>query len=886
MKKHVFILFFAFVAAACGEHVPTGESAYTLRNSIASSPKAWNVHDWETSDDNYIPSYTNIGFYATVIGEDGNSYKVLPEMAASFPKDAKDSVTEHDRVRYGYQGIVGDGYVYDVELNPLATFEDGRAVVAKDYLESLERLLDPKFANFRADTVYASNFVIANAETYFKQGTTTTEPLYEAFLNSSDGSSADKDLLLDGVYILNLGKPGTYYSSIFPTQGTTGSFYTCLTSRPHKLSNEAELAAKRIVDAAQYFIFNYVSHEGKPGWENVDAPSLISDDEKLNYDIDIYDFDVNDVYVRSGFAARDEKDPSSGEIYRSEDLLRDLSTFVAAANNAHKTWSYLLPLFGHKQNTKSCTFGDVGLKAVDDYTLRFFLSRKISAKDLEFALSSNFLVDVEKYDRLTRMDGPNHKITDYATKTPENYTSYGPYKLVSYIRDNSIIMVRNENWYGYKDGKHNGYYQCDRIETSIISNHATARTKFLRGELDEFSLQNSDVADYGHSSFARYVPESYTQKISFNSDFAKLKARQDQTADKNDNKTLLASLKFREALSLSIDRREFATRGTAGSVAFTGLLNQQYLVDSDKNITYRSTDQAKSVYGKVYGLLGGENGGEMLNPSELDSGYTDNRSGYNPVYAKKLIKESIDEQAAIDGGYREGQTVVIQFLVSQSPDESETVRNCINYLSSAFNAVTKPNGVEVRIDAKKDEDYYTTAENGDYDMIYSIWGGAVNNPYGLMQVYCSYEFSKTCEYGFKRKQNSVSLEIAFSDGTTAKKTFHAWFDDIVKNLVEPSKEEGKEWTPSQQAEYDRIHTRRLDILAGLEAGVLSRFEAIPLVARSEASLTSPKIIYGADHFIPFVGFGGIRELKFRYDDQGWASFLAKHNYDLSDYYKS
>ena len=185
----------------------------------------------------------------------------------------------------------------------------------------------------------------------------------------------------------------------------------------------------------------------------------------------------------------------------------------------------------------------------------------------------------------------------------------------------------------------------------------------------------------------------------------------------------------------------------------------------------------------------------------------------------------------------------------------------------------------------KDEDYYNTASNGNFDMIYSIWGGAVNNPYGLMQVYADAHFAKNCEYGFKGKQDQISLEIEFSDGSKATKTFYAWFDDIIKNLVEPTKNEGETWTEEQIENYNRIHTKRLDVLAGLEAGVLSRFEAIPLVARSNANINSFKVENGTDTYVTFVGYGGIRESKFNYTDEQWNSFLRAHNNNLTEEYK-
>lgn len=891
----IAFLFLTLCATGCGtpNDPSTNNVKYTLRTALLSSPKAWNPHTWETSDENYIPSFTTMGFYQIGLNEERNGYEIFNEMALSAPKVVIGQISDEEKKQYGYVGQIGEGYIYDIDLNPNAKWEDGTPIKASDYLDSMEKLLSPKMANFRADFFYASNLVVANAETYFKQGKTTVEALYPYLKNSLDGLPTDKNILKDGTYYLNLGKVNPFYRAVFPTATTDGSFYTCLTSRSREQEASVELAAKRIVDATQYYLYHYVDHSANPNvFQNVKGPSDFSDDEKLNYDINIYDFNSNPVYARKSLSVSpDYQNKSTYELYTVKSLKEDLATFsrafVSSSVFQNDAYAFQLPLFANMENVTTCTFDEVGLKAMDDYTLRFYLSQKISALDLQFSLTTNFLVKKDIYESLTKkIPGSDMYATAYATDNPSNYMSYGPYRLATFQKDKAITLLKNENWYGYHDGQHEGLYQCDKVIATIVKDHATTRQLFLSGQLDSLELTNTDMADFGKSRRVKYVPESYTQKISLNSDRAKLKSRQNQSTSPNDNKTILNNINFRKALSLSIDRKRFASLATAGSQAFTGLLNNQYLIDSKTGETYRSTKQGKSVYEKVYGTLGGENGGEMLNPEEVEGYHTDARSGYNKAYAINLVKRALEEESHKEDGFQRGNYVLIEFLVSQSPDESETVRDAMNYLSSAFNEITEPNGFKVEIKAVKDEDYYNTASNGDFDMIYSIWGGASNNPYGMMQVYIDPNFSKNCEYGFKGHQSEEQLEIEFFDGSKATKTYYAWFDDIVKNYVEPTKQEGETWSEEQEKNYQRIHTKRLDILAGVEAGVLSRFEAIPLVARSQASMNSFKVEDGTDNYITFVGYGGIRELKFNYTDSEWNNFLRKNGNNLTDLYKN
>ena len=104
------------------------------------------------------------------------------------------------------------------------------------------------------------------------------------------------------------------------------------------------------------------------------------------------------------------------------------------------------------------------------------------------------------------------------------------------------------------------------------------------------------MTKYGLSSRKTVTPESYTQKVSFNTDYKTLLQRQTGT----DNKTVLTNLDFRKGLSLAIDRNDFASRATAGSEAFTSLLNRMYLSNVRKGEMYRDTDAGKGVYDAVY----------------------------------------------------------------------------------------------------------------------------------------------------------------------------------------------------------------------------------------------------------------------------------------------
>ena len=85
--------------------------------------------------------------------------------------------------------------------------------------------------------------------------------------------------------------------------------------------------------------------------------------------------------------------------------------------------------------------------------------------------------------------------------------------------------------------------------------------------------------------------------------------------------------------------------------------------------------------------------------------------------------------------------------------------------------------------------------------------------------------------------------------------------------------------------YNQVHNERVNALAGLEAGILNRFEAIPVVARGSSSLTSFKVENGSSTYINLIGYGGIRHMKFNFNDKTWNEYVKSNGSDLSGLYK-
>ena len=172
-------------------------------------------------------------------------------------------------------------------------------------------------------------------------------------------------------------------------------------------------------------------------------------------------------------------------------------------------------------------------------------------------------------------------------------------------------------------------------------------------------------------------------------------------------------------------------------------------------------------------------------------------------------------------------------------------------------------------------------------MIFSTWGGAAINPWNLMQVYLDKTFDGNCEYGFAGQQDKHYLSIDVNgdgviDQATETKTYHNWYNFLNETHTEIIKSPNQSLEEFTEA-YNTRHNERLNILSGLEAGIISRFQAIPLYARNSADILSFKVDNITSTYINLIGYGGIRFMKFNYTDAQWANALSSGRISYESY---
>ena len=732
----------------------TSNLTYTYNDYSAGSPDTWNPHEWETNEDSYIMTYTQMGLYDFQLNSTGDGYEIVPEMAAGEPVDVTADYAGNET--YGVPSDVTEGYAFKLSLNENACWEDGTPINADTYIYSMQQMLDPNMSNYRASSYTSGTMTIANANAYNHSGQEIYTPIFD------------------------------------------GEGY------------------RDVADADMFFSFKK-------------AVAFFGDSAETYYNDDSYKASFLDADGNDLFAKYSEQDYYQLTDEAKADILAISAAFGDSNPEAYKEWC-----FTYDGVSDEVSFDTVGLIKTGDYEITLVLENPITDFYLHYSLTSNWIVYEDLYEANKKETG-NLVKTTYGTSA-DTYMSYGPYKLTEFQVDKQITMEKNDKWYGYTDGNHEGQFQTTKIDCQVVEAQATALQLFLQGKIDNVDLVADDMDTYRSSDYIVFTPQTYTSKITFNSDKAALKSR--ETA--GINKTILSYPEFRKGLSLAIDRTEFAAQCTATHKAGYGILNYNYVSNPETGELYRNTPQAKQALCNYYGV---------------DS--EDQITGYDKEQAAELMTNAYNEALA-NGDIKDTDKIELEFLVYASDDAYVKI---VNFIQEAFQAAAVGTPLEGKITVKMtaDADYYDHSQQGQFEMIISTWGGSSMDPFGIMECYAVE--GKFFEYGFKPEKVDLTIDI---NGESITKNFYEWYDALYNGEY-------------AVADVDT----RVTILAAMEQCLLDQNCTTPLYYRTTAQLFSRKVVLGTDTYVQVVEFGGVRSMTYAYDDAAWATYCSENNNQLT-----
>lgn len=170
-------------------------------------------------------------------------------------------------------------------------------------------------------------------------------------------------------------------------------------------------------------------------------------------------------------------------------------------NNELLFYQNIKDVFDMCNSTNKCTdnFNDVGIKALDDFTLQFTLDNPVPY----FLSTLTFYVFLPTSESFIRKIGFNNFGTNKATLLYN-----GAYLLSNYYHSSRIELVKNENYWD----KENVF--IDKIIlTKSLNYHSDAYTRlsYEAGNINEFSLSKSD-----EKGWKKYVGDTFNSPIGDN----------------------------------------------------------------------------------------------------------------------------------------------------------------------------------------------------------------------------------------------------------------------------------------------------------------------------------------------------------------------------------
>ncbi|MBQ8374922.1 MAG: hypothetical protein IJX98_05035 [Clostridia bacterium] len=507
------------------------------------------------------------------------------------------------------------------------------------------------------------------------------------------------------------------------------------------------------------------------------------------------------------------------------------------------------------ESARELSVDDLGVFVTDEYTFTIVLEKALKGFHLLYALSDNWIVKEDLYEA-SLIDGAAGYNTSLATTS-----SYGPYKLTQYLPEQQMTFERNENWYGWTDGKHENMYQTTKIVARRVAEASTRKQMFMRGELETYGLQAEDYAEYRSSDFAFSEPGQTVFFLILCGDLDGLKARESTGV----HKRILSLESFRKAMAVTYQKEFFASTLSPARSGAYGLLGAQDVWNVSTGERYRDTPQAKQVLCDFYGVNADDFGGD------LDAAAA-SITGYDPTLAGTLFQQAFSE-AKTKFGLKDTDTVEIEYAVSSA---SSFITKTIDYLNTELEKVLAPVGLSGRVRIVESVPYGNTwpqkIRGGESDTVLAGWTGGILNPFNTMQYYTNSLYEPYCDKWYDTSAITLSLPIG---GETVTLTLRQWGEALNGTQVTAG---GKSYNFGYGVAEDSV---RLQILSGMEGKILSGYSYIPMLQDGAFYLLSQKVAYPTETYDPVLGYGGVKYLRYQFSDGEWQDFVRRQGGTLN-----
>jgi ABC-type transport system substrate-binding protein len=698
---------------------------YTYNDYLPSFGVDWNPHTWTLDVESTILDYLSSGLYAFKFNDDQTAAELYPLAAAADPIDVTSKLTADQKAKYGIPASATDSYAWQYPLNQDAAFEDGTAITAQLYADSLELLLDPARANGRAMEQRVGEAPIAGADGYYNQGKI-----------SKVAAVDDSDTVNNKVY-LSYTNAITWWGDTW--QSAYNSYYSGGYPEYFTSSDGVDLYKKW---------GDFVAANG--GWDG--GYFLLEGDALKEFETDWTE------------------------------------VCLAVGGGYEGEWKEFVFISGQDfTDPKYSDFGNVGIIVDDEYTVTFVYGKKVTLFNAKYYQTSTWLVHPALYEQYSKLEG-ELLTTSYMTGV-DSSISYGPYTLKSYEPDKEMLFVRNETWFGYTDAAHLGMYQADQIRIRQIAEQSTALLSFLKGELDTATLVATDLVEYGTSDYLQVMPNTYLYRVFYDLGLADLQALdKNGDANSNTVALTNKSFRLALSVAIDRNEYTKITNRVPAFAMMNDLYTYDYegeMADGAR-YRYRDLDIAKEAILNIYDIKYGAGTEYPTLDIAVDS-VTGYDPALAAELFKTAFEELSAGAASTGFDPSKPVHILIGFSPSSISPTALASQNELNRAFAAAAAGSGFAGVEFEFVV--DSDRYTAVTDGRLAASIGAVGGARQDPWGISRAFLDASYSIYLGSNIPNDQLELTYDWDENPATpdeTIKQSLYEWYVALTDTYFEAS----------------------------------------------------------------------------------------------------
>lgn len=371
--------------------------------------------------------------------------------------------------------------------------------------------------------------------------------------------------------------------------------------------------------------------------------------------------DVWTFHLREGLKWED------GEPVTAEQYVYSLRRSVDPATGCPNSF-FLNPIKNFEEvNTGALPVEEFGVKAIDERTLEITLS----------APTPTFLQMINSTVYYPQREDKVNEYGEAFGSEADKYISNGPFKVESWTHNNSIVLVKNDNYWDADTVK------LQKVTINIMADQTTYYNAFQNGEIDSVSTGELEWLDRFQQSDAVYVPvlSNTLSVMPFNN--------QDE---------LFKNANVRKAFGLVIDREDL------NDMCFSGLHVP----------TYGFVVPSISFGEEIYRDLAGDPIKDMIDALAAE--------GKTP---KDLLIQGMEEL----GLGSDPSTLTVTLSLGGTSEWHKTLGE---YLQQVYQNEL---GVTCNLEQMEWGIFSSKVDNGEYQMGFMGWGAYYSDPYDVLSLF-------------------------------------------------------------------------------------------------------------------------------------------------------